>query len=121
MTVRENVINLTEVIPITIASGNSLSNAVDLGGLRLFGIFMPSVWTAANLTLQMSPDGGTTWVNLYDIYGNEVTVIAASSKAIVLDPVTYASLRYLRVRSGTSSTPVAQAQDSTLQLVTRCI
>ncbi|NTU77322.1 MAG: hypothetical protein HGA90_05865, partial [Alphaproteobacteria bacterium] len=48
-------------VTATIASGTSLSDAQNLGGLRLFGLVMPAAWTTANLTFQASFDGGATW------------------------------------------------------------
>lgn len=118
---RETITNVAETLSVTIASGTSLSGAVNLGGLRLFGIVMPSTWTTANLTFQISPDGGTTWNNMYDINGNEITAQAAVARAIMLDPTLFASAQYIQVRSGTNATAVAQGQNSTLQLLLRAV
>jgi hypothetical protein len=118
---RNTVINVSDTVTATIANGTSLSGALNLGGLRLFGIVMPAAWTTASLTFQMSPDGGTTWVNLYDVNGNELTASASTSRFIVLDPTNFASIAMLKVRSGTSGTPVNQGQDSTLQLILRAV
>lgn len=118
---RNTIINIADTVSATISSGTSLSGAVNLGGLRLFGIVMPSTWTTANLTFQMSYDGGTTWVNMYDASGNELTVAASTSRYIALDPLLYSSVSMIKVRSGTSSASVSQGQDSTLQLSLRAI
>ena len=118
---RNTVVNVLDVLPATIANGQSLSGALSLGGLRLFGIVMPAAWTAANLTFQMSPDGGTTWVNMYDTNGTELTATAAVSRFIAFDPTNFASIQSIKVRSGTSGTPVNQGQDSTLQLILRAV
>ncbi|MDD3289074.1 MAG: hypothetical protein PHX43_08790 [Alphaproteobacteria bacterium] len=118
---RNTVVNVLEALPTTISSGQSLSPALNLGGLRLFGIAMPAAWTTANLTFQVSSDGGSTWNNMYDANGNEVSVIAAASRFIALDPMNFASIQMLKVRSGTSSTPVNQGQDSSLSLMLRTI
>ena len=45
---------------VTISNGQSLSPQANLGNKLLVGIQMPAVWTAAALTFQASPDGGTT-------------------------------------------------------------
>jgi hypothetical protein len=110
-----------EVLSASISSGSSLTGALNLGGLRLFAIVIPSAWTSANLTFQMSPDAGTTWVNIYDINGNELTAVAAASECIVLTPVSFSSFQYLRIRSGTSSSAVSQAADRSLQLLLRAV
>lgn len=102
-----------------IASGQSLSGALDFGALVLSRIDMPAEWTAAALTFQVSADG-VTYVNLYDESGNEVTVASAAvvaSRGIALSWINYGSIRYLKVRSGTSALPVAQGADRTLTLV----
>jgi hypothetical protein len=118
---RNTVINVLDVLPALIANGQSLSGALNLGGLRLFGIAMPAAWTAANLTFQMSPDGGTTWVNVYDANGSELAATAAASRYIAIDPANFASLSMIKVRSGTSGTPVNQGQDATPQLILRAV
>jgi len=107
--------------PAAIASGTSLSGPVSFGGLRLFAISMPSVWTAASLTFQASFDGGVTWQNMYDVTGNEITVAASASRCVTIDPVIFAAIPMVKVRSGTSSAPVVQAQDSTITLIVRAV
>lgn len=108
-------------MPVTIANGTSLSNAQRFDGTTLVGIVMPSSWTAANLTFQVSHDSGTTWNNLYDQSGNEVTVTAAVSRFITLDPASFGGLSYIKVRSGPAATAVNQAADRTVVLVSRAI
>ena len=72
--------NETEAQTVTIAATASLSDAARLpNGHEVVGITMPAAWTAANLTFQASPDG-STFYNLYDDEGNEVTVTAAASR-----------------------------------------
>lgn len=101
---------------VTIASGGSLSASVDLEGYRLVRVDMPASWTAANLTWQVSTDDST----FYDLYidGSEYTTTADASNAYgipVSDSVQM--YRYLKVRSGTSSSAVSQGADRTIRLV----
>ncbi len=121
MTIRNSFSNAWEVVPVTLPSGASQTDIIDLGGLRLFAIGVPSSWTTANLTFQMSPDGGTTWNNLYDQNGNEITAVADVSSCLTLNPSQFAFIQYLRIRSGTKTTPVAQTADRTLQLMLRTV
>lgn len=116
---RNSVVNVFEVLPVTIANGQSLSGAIALGGLRLFGIVMPAAWTSASLTFQMSPDNGASWVNLYDDAGGEYMVAADASRYIMLDPAAFAALPIIQIRSGTSGAPVTQGADRTLNLMLR--
>lgn len=100
-----------------ITNGTSLSSAIDLGSSRLFAIQIPSSWTTANLTFQASADGAV-YANLFDSTGTEVTVNAAASEYIVFAvPATWLGIRYLKVRSGTSGTPVNQAADRNINLI----
>lgn len=105
----------------TIADSASLSGAVDLSAFAgtLVAIQTGSGWTAAVMTFQASADG-VTYANLYNSAGAEVTTgsIAASTYT-ALDPADFAGVRYLKVRSGTSSAASNQSGGDTLTLVLR--
>jgi hypothetical protein len=101
----------------TIASGASLSGAVDLGMYRMFAIIMPASWTTANLTFQVSADG-TNYFDLYDDTGTEVMFTAAASRVIQnSNPGRWLAFRYLKIRSGTSNSAVNQAAGRTITIV----
>ena len=108
-------------IPITIANGASLSPAVDTGNIgnaKLIGIEMSAAWTAAGLTFQVSPDG-TNYFNL-QTDAAEATAVAAAAQVIGLRgdlSSVLSKYRYLKVRSGTSGTPVNQGADRALFLL----
>lgn len=105
---------------VTITSGQSLSPAVDLLKYSLVGIQMPATWTAASITFQGSYDA-STFANLYD-ETQEVTLTSpAASLFILLDPAKYIALRSLKIRSGTSGTPVAQGGDRIITLILRAV
>jgi hypothetical protein len=100
----------------TIASGASLSGIIDLGTNDLIGIIFPATWTTASITFQFSIDG----TNFYDAYSStaELSSTAASaSRMISINAVTYDMGRYIKIRSGTSATPVNQAADRILTLI----
>jgi len=100
----------TKEVTATIASAASLSGAVELKGADVLRISMPAAWTAADLTFQVSDDGGTTFRNVYWDWGPEMVVDASTSMTIELSPfVQLRSIDQLKVRSGTAGTPVAQA------------
>ena len=105
---------------VTIASGTSLSAAFSLGGASIGAIIMPAAWSAANLTLQVSYDG-TTFYNVYDDQGNELVITASTSRVLLIDNL--AQLLALgegvsyKLRSGTSGTPVNQAADRAIGVV----
>jgi hypothetical protein len=104
-------------VSATIANGASLSAAIDLGDSRaLAAIVMPASWTTANPTFQASPDG-TSYFDVYD-GGAERSVTASTSRVISVAIVDWLGLLYLKIRSGTSGTPVTQGADRTLTLIT---
>ena len=105
----------------TIAAASSLSGEVDLGAFQLVGINMPAAWTAAALTFQVSTDGGTTWTEMTTSAGAAVSYTVAASQFIAIDPTLWQGVTAVKVRSGTSGTPVAQGAQALLTLVTRIL
>lgn len=103
-------------ITATIASGASISNDLDLGLMRLGRIAMPADWTAANITLQVSHNG-SAWNNLFDQAGSEYSIVAAAGRSNLIPLSDMLSVRYLRLRSGTSAAPVNQAAARSITLI----
>lgn len=108
------------VIPVTIANGQSLSAAVNLGGLELVGIAMPAAWTAAAITLAgLAADG--TYGKIQNEAGTEFSVTSPAAQTYVA--LSYAvtgcikGLGWVKVRSGVAATPVAQGAERVLWLV----
>lgn len=104
---------------ITIASGQSLSDVVNLEGKVLVGISMPASWDAASLTLraQTVSASGTVEQDLYDESGAEFTIAADADRMIYINPTAGFPLLSVRFRSGTASTPVTQSANRTLRLL----
>lgn len=109
--------NASLILPAVIAAGESLSSTADLGGLRLAGIEMPTAWTAAGLTFQGAASNPAGLADLYDGSGVEVSLSAAAGRFIQVDEERFAGIRWLKIRSGTSATPVNQTAERTLRLV----
>lgn len=110
----------------TILSGQSITDAIDLGANRLHRLITPTAWTAAAITFQSSDDG-VSYRDLYTVAvdgtATEVSIASAgiptaAARSFVLDPVVFLGVRYLKVRSGTSAAAVNQGADRTLTLVT---
>lgn len=102
--------NVKQVIA-TIASGASLTGAIDLEDFNLISIEMPIAWTTANLTLQASKESAGQYKDVYDDAGTEVSITAAGNRFLVIGTVTKAAirgLRFIKLRSGTTGTPVNQ-------------
>lgn len=107
-----------KTVTVTIPNGESLSGAVDIGTDTLIAADMPASWTTANLTFQAAPTLDGTYKDVYDGGAEYVFPVVAgkccddSAGALVMAP-----LRYIKVRSGTAGTPVAQAAERTLTLI----
>lgn len=103
---------------VTIAAGESLSGGVELGSAVLMGVIMPVAWDTAHLSFQASNDN-VHWFDLYDVYGDEIMVEtpAADYFITVFDPAMTRAVNYLKVRSGTTGTPVNQTLESFITLI----
>lgn len=92
-----------------IAQNAALSAVIALNQIVPGAFRIPSNWTAANLTFQSSDTEAGTFDNIYLDEGTEYTVTVAASRLVVLrQPLLLAHARFLKIRSGTSETPVNQ-------------
>jgi hypothetical protein len=109
-----------ELISVAISTAaNGQSGVIDMTGCVLVGIEMPASWTTGDLTLLAATAEAGTYNAVYGSTGDEITISAAASRFISLSPLTSVGYRWLKVRSGTSGAPVAQAAARSLTLVTR--
>jgi hypothetical protein len=96
---------------------NTLTSEIDLGkGGKLQGIYMPASWTTADLTLQAASETGGTFLDVYDDAATEASIGAAASRYLSLYPDVFAGIRFIKIRSGTTATPVQQGAARTLIL-----
>lgn len=100
----------------TIANGGSLSGAINLGYQRLVALVMPAAWTAAGITFQASPDG-VTYTDVYDATGAEYSVTVGASHTVIIPVADLIGMRFLKIRSGTSGTPVNQGAARAITVV----
>jgi hypothetical protein len=99
-----------KIITATIASGESLSAAIDLEDYKFIAFIFPSGWTTAALTFKGSHDNGV-FFDIYDNAGAEISLTVSGMKCIVLTPTVQQELepiRFIKLRSGTTASPVAQ-------------
>ena len=100
----------------------AVTGGVAMGADTLVGIWMPAAWVAAALTFQVSPDGGTTWLELFNDSGVAVSITAAAGQFISLvtnSNYTWRGINMLKVRSGTSGSPIIQTGGATVTLIGR--
>ena len=103
----------------TIAASGNLSAAVSIpNGHELIAIVMPAAWTAAGITFQASPTNGS-FANAYDAAGDEIALVVLATHFVPIAAGTLNGANFIKVRSGTSGTPVAQAAERVLTLITR--
>lgn len=107
---------LSQGIDVTIPSGSAVTSRINLVGRVLTGIIMPANWTAASLTFQGHVGVDGTPQNIFDSAGNELSVTAAASRFIPINPVNFYGVNFLIIRSGTSGAAVNQAADRVLTL-----
>jgi len=110
-----NYFDLTAII----ASGSSLSAAIPLDRRPVLRILIPSGWTTASITF-LGSYNGADYFDITDEAGDEVELAAAASKMLqIANPDNWGGIPYLKIRSGTSGTPVTQAADRTITLSVR--
>jgi hypothetical protein len=71
---------------------------------------MPAAWDAAALTFQASIDD-SAWVNVVAGAGVETTLQVGSGQFVQVDPRLFRGMTSFKLRSGSSSEPVAQSAD----------
>ena len=106
------------VVISTAADGQSAE--IDLKGFELEAIQMPAAWTAAALTFLGSDVTGGTFQDVYDSGGTELNLTVAQGRMIGLTEAHRAvlkALRFIKIRSGVTATPVVQGASRTLVLV----
>ena len=109
---------IKEVRTTTIASGASLSAAVDLHGLIVREIGLPATFDGTAITFQASIDG-TNYFNLYDEAGTEVNFPAGASRIITVSNAwLFTGIVYLKIRAGTAASATNQSTTDTVITIT---
>lgn len=104
----------------SIAAGANVSGTIDLMRTAFLGFVAPSGWTTAALNIEVSTDN-TNWSSLYDAYGSvsgSLSTLVAGA-AYATDMVSLLPFRYVRLRSGTSASPVNQTIQRDFKIITR--
>ncbi len=111
------------IVNATIPSGASVSNALDCNNRAITGFIAPAGWTTAALTIEASVNG-TEWVTeLFDSTSNPAGSFAAitASAGYAVDLASLVPWQYVRLRSGTSASPVNQGADRVFKVVQRLL
>lgn len=89
--------NLSEIIPATIASGDTASDGVHLLGRIVCGIYMPASWTAATVSFEASFDNET--YHAVQSPTDAYSVSAAAGQYIALQPEYFFGVKFLKIVS----------------------
>jgi hypothetical protein len=100
-----------------IASSGSVSQSLALHNRRPLAIQTPSALTGTAITFRCSYDE-STWANLYDDTGTEISVTVSTSRYIALDPSKFAGCEFIQLRSGTNASPTAEGAAREIKLIT---
>jgi hypothetical protein len=102
----------------TIPMGESLSEGIDCSGGDIVRITVPQEYTKANMTFQVSSDGGS-YNDLYDAEGHEIVVVAKPDSGIVIAEKWGRVFGFIKLRSGTRANPVKQDEDCKFAIALR--
>lgn len=96
--------NTREFAELTIASGQPLSTAYELGGTHLVGVLIPASFTGTKLFLQGSIDG----INFFEAYGSESgaksEIKVTEAKFIIVENSFDNPFNYIRLESNQNET-----------------
>lgn len=110
-------------LPATILSGASVSGPISLAGLCLVGVAIPAAsgWTAAALTIEVSVDNGASWISPFNAAGSATGTYSspAAGSGYAVDMDSLLPYNMIRIRSGTTATPVNQGADRALTIIAR--
>ena len=106
-----------DIVPVsvTIASGQSLSDAVVLDRGKPGGVTLPSSIDGATvLTFQLSYDNGVSFANMY-AFGSEYSLTVAISQSVPMAFADFFAATHMKVRLGTASSAVTATDNRTLK------
>ena len=103
------------LLSATIASGQSLSNAVFFDQSAVVGLYIPTGTSITAATFQLSADG-STFYNVVEDDGTEYQAIVAAGQYVPLTLNNFLGGRYMKVRAGTTSSPSSQSTATIFQV-----
>lgn len=69
---------------VTIANGATASSAADANGFGLVGIATPASLTSTTTGLELSNDGGATWLPIRNAAGDAIAIALGTSRYVTL-------------------------------------
>lgn len=119
-----------KVMGVEIPNNQAVSGSIDLGSMNIEAIDVPTNWAGTTITFQSKSNRGSgdgtnsnveIWRNVYNDAGTEVSVTVAANRIVGISAQVMMDalhgLRYIRLRSGTSGTPVNQSPAKIVRLI----
>jgi hypothetical protein len=114
--------SLTVIDGPTIKAGESLSDGVDCSAGTIVRITVPQEYTAGDMpnlmTFAVSSDG-TSYNDLFDDKGQEISITARPNSGIIIDLAWARVVGFIKLRSGTRAKPVLQKEDCKLAIAVK--
>lgn len=97
---------------VTIASGQTTSQAIDVGEWLIAGIRTPAALTGTTMTFTGATKEAGTYLAIRDSAGTAISVTVSADDHIVIEPQTFAGVQWIKLVSGSS-----EAADREITLV----
>jgi len=97
----------TEAKEFTILNGTNVSESyLDIGGASLMALYIPTGYTAGNITFTAAASPNDAFRDVYDATGTQVTVTVAGADRVVALTGTQlqaiSSLRYIKIKTASN-------------------
>lgn len=108
--------DIPAIVTLNIAAGSSTSDPILLNTQAIAAIDLGPNWTAADLTVEHSTDGGATWYPMYDTFGNPIQYRISANRSVVVPLADLMRRGRIRFRSGVPGAYVNQGVVTVLTL-----
>lgn len=108
--------DIPAIVTLNIAAGSSTSDPILLNTQAIAAIDLGPNWTAADLTVEHSTDGGATWYPMYDTFGNLIQYRISANRSVVVPLADLMRRGRIRFRSGVPGAYVNQGVVTVLTL-----
>lgn len=88
-------------LSVGIANGQTVSEAINCGGMALTGIKFPAAFTGTAVTFQMCDTIDGTYVPVYNAAG-AVSYTIAQGRYYAIDPKDFQGIKFLKIVSGSA-------------------
>ncbi len=103
------------ILEVTIPSGDAVSDAIHVANSTPKAFHLPTI-DNSKLTFLGSADG-STFYNVYDSTNSEVEEPATTGQLYLDAPDALRGVNYVKIRTGTSASPVSQSAERTITVV----